>query len=174
MDPPKVLPELAALERRAIMLYRAHAARFSDTPSMSLLWWQMSESEAGHFAALTLASDLLDAAEDATRREAVQAAAPDEPTQALYRRAEAEAASGATPAAAVETACRLAQSELARIRTLLAVLAGRARATILCGVLPAFATGLDCLESLAIASGRADLLIPIQALQAEVMTLRLG
>ena len=43
MDLAEVLSVLAAFERRAIMLYRAYAERFSANPAVSRLWWEMFE-----------------------------------------------------------------------------------------------------------------------------------
>lgn len=174
MDLVKVLSELAAFERRAIMLYRAYAERFSGNPAASRLWWEMSEAEAGHFATLTLACDLLDLPGNIAPGGASVPAPPTEAADRLYRAAEAAVAAGLDLGTAVDTACRLEESELPWIRSLLTSLAGRARTSILTGVLPAFATHLDCLETLAIMGGRTDLTVHIQALQAEAAALRMA
>ena len=172
MDLSKTLAELAAFERRAIMLYRAYAERFAANPAVSRLWSEMSEAEAGHFATLTLASDLLELPGNTAPNGVSLAAPPTDATEALYRGAEAAIAGSLELTTAVETAFRLEQNELPWMRTLLAALAGRARASILTGVLPAFATHLGCLETLAIMSGRTDLTVQIQALRSEATSLR--
>jgi hypothetical protein len=174
MDLVKVLSELAAFERRAIMLYRAYAERFSAHPAASRLWWEMSEAEAGHFATLTLAGDLLDLPGNIAPGGDLAPAPPIEATDRLYRTAEAAVAASLDLGIAVDTALRLEESELPWIRTLLTSLAGRARASILTGVLPAFSTHLDCLETLAIMGGRTDLTIRIQTLQVEATALRMA
>ena len=174
MDLVKVLAELAAFERRAIMLYRAYAERFSATPAVSRLWWEMSEAEAGHFATLTLAGDLLDLPGNVAPGGDSVPAPPTEATEGLYQAAETAVAAGLDLGTAVETAFRLEENELPWIRTLLTRLAGRARASILTGVLPAFSTHLDCLESLAILGERPDLTVQIQGLQAEATSLRMA
>jgi rubrerythrin len=171
MDLLKTLAELAAFERRAIMLYRAYAERFSANPAVSRLWSEMSEAEAGHFATLTLAGDLLDLPGNTAPNGVSLAAPPTNVTDALYRAAETAVTGSLELATAVETAFRLEQNELPWMRTLLVALAGRARASILTGVLPVFATHLDCLETLAIMSGRTDLTVQIRALQAEATSL---
>lgn len=136
------------------MLYRAYAERFSANSAVSRLWWEMSEAEAGHFATLTLASDLLDLPGNVAPDGDSVPAPPTDATAGLYHAAEAAVAASLELGAAVETAFRLEQNELPYIRTLLTSLAGRARASILTGVLPAFTTHLACLETLAIIGGR--------------------
>ncbi|HSB69494.1 MAG TPA: hypothetical protein VLT62_09195 [Candidatus Methylomirabilis sp.] len=171
MDVLKILAEIATYERRAVLLYRAYAGRFTANPAVSRLWGEMSDAEAAHFATLTLAGDLLGLPGNVAPKGDALPAPPIDATERLYQAAEA-AAGGLDLAAAVETAFRLEQNELPWIRILLASLAGRARASILTGVLPAFSTHLDCLETLSTMSGRSDLTEKIRALQAEAAALR--
>ena len=172
MDVLKILAEIATYARRAILLYRAYAERFSANPAVSRLRGEMSDAEAGHFATLTLAGDPLALPGNVAPQGDALPAPPIDATERLYQAAEAAAAGGLDLAAADETAFRLEQHELPWIRILLVSLVGRARASILTGVLPVFSTHLDCLETLATLSGRSDLTDQIRALQAEVATLR--
>jgi hypothetical protein len=174
VDLRSLLADLAGFEKRAITLYRTYAERFADNPAVGRLWREMSDVEAGHFATLTLAGDLLDMPGSVASGTQAAPLAASDTTEALYQAAETAARGSPLLAAVVETALRLEEDELPRVRSLLTTLAGRARASVLTGVLPGFVSHLDCLETLATLSGRTDLTQRIRALKADADTLRAG
>lgn len=157
MELPRLLEALSTFEKRGMTFYRRFAARFHAIPEASRLWTEMSNAEAGHFAVLTLAQDLVQMGHH-----------PGEPLQeitlaSLHEMEERLAAletQGEAPdltlAQAVHLALAWEEDELPRVLALLPALPPQARGRILSGVFAEASLHYDCLKTLAELAGAAS------------------
>lgn len=167
MDAVEALTAFAELERRALELYRRFAALYAGTPELAAMWREMSDTEAAHFATLTLAADMVQMEPGGVAAPPSLAPGSLDAARAVLQSAERKATEGVLPAGeAVQLALVLESSELPRIMDLLAWVPGRAKGSVTTGVAAGLEAHLQCLERLATASGRADVAEKARALHA--------
>ena len=167
MEAADALASLAELERRALELYRRFAALYAGTPELAAMWREMSDTEAAHFATLTLAADMVQMEPGGVAAPPSLAPGSLDAARAVLQSAERKAAEGILPAGeAVQLALVLESSELPRIMDLLAWVPGRTKGSVTTGIVASLGAHLQCLERLATASGRSDVAEKARGLQA--------
>jgi hypothetical protein len=165
------LTAFAELEQRALELYRRFAALYAATPELARLWREMSDIEAAHFATLTLAADMVQM-EGVGGPPASLAPGALDASRRIFADAERKAAEGSLgPGEAAQLALLIESGELPRIADLLGWLTGRARASVGSGVAAGLQAHLECVERLAVASGRADVAEKSRGLQGLARTI---
>ncbi len=158
MELPRLLEAISTFEKRGITFYRRFAARFRDLPQASRLWTKMSDTEAGHFAVLTLAQDWVPIGRGHTQPPPeITPGSLDEMDQCLTVLETRGEASDLALEEAVQLAISWEEVELPRILALLLVLPPEARARMLSGLLAESDLHYDCLKELAGLAGVASL-----------------
>ena len=166
MDLPRALEAFSTFEKRAMAFYRRLGSRFQDPPGASLLWIEMSNAEAAHFAVVTLAQDWIHGkgAPPPPLPEMTQASldALAQRFRILERRAEAD---HLTLADAVELAMEWEATELPPVLALVSAIPHEAAQRLRAGLLNEAASHYRCLKELAALAGVTSLDSRLDALR---------
>lgn len=166
MELLRFLEACSTFERRGITFYRGFAGRFHDPPEASRLWTKMSDTEAGHFALLTLSQDLVQITRSPGESPLeITFASLDETEDRLKALESQGEASSLTMAEAVHLAVAWEEIELRRVLALLPALPLEARRRMLSGLLAETDLHYDCLNALARLAGVASIDSRLQTLR---------
>jgi rubrerythrin len=167
MELTRVLEAFSSFEKRGIDFYRRFAARFNAPPRVQLLWTEMSNAEAGHFAVLSLTQDWIQTGRDATEPSPGLTPADLDTMDRRLTALEAEGtASDLTFAEAVGLAVEWEEIELRRVLVLLPALPAGAKGRVVSGLVAEAGLHYDCLQELAGLAGAASLETRFSALRA--------
>jgi hypothetical protein len=160
-----VIEAYAGYERRGLLLYRRLSERFAAEGTAGRHWRSMSDTEAGHFTTLQLATDRLAMAGAAGTEVDVDMAPIEARVMALEHAATAIDLSAAR---AAEITLEWEEAEVARITALLPSIPEAVRGRVRAGVLGEIDTHYGDLRALLAAAGRGDLDGRVDALRTLV------